>query len=121
MQPVLGIDCAKAKFDAALFIEGKYKTKAFSNDARGFGELQAWLRRSGGEKAHACMEATGSYHEALALFLVDAGHAVSVMNPAQIKGFAQSVLTRTKTDRSMQADRALLSGNFARIVDAARA
>ena len=46
MQPVLGIDCAKAKFDAALLIEGKYKTKVFSNDARGFGELQTCVRES---------------------------------------------------------------------------
>jgi len=99
MQTVLGIDCAKAKFDAALLIGGKYKTKVFSNDARGFGELQTWLNQHGSGTVHACMEATGSYHEALALFLVEAGYAVSVMNPAQIKGFAQSVLTRTKTDR----------------------
>lgn len=99
MQTALGIDCAKAKVDVALLIEGKVKTKVFSNDARGFGELQAWLSQHGRGKVHACMEATGSYHEALALFLVEAGYAVSVVNPAQIKGFAQSVLTRTKTDR----------------------
>jgi hypothetical protein len=34
MKTVLGIDCAKAKFNAALLIEGKVKTKVFSNDVR---------------------------------------------------------------------------------------
>ncbi len=99
MQTVLGIDCAKAKFDVALLVDNKYKTKVFANDAHGFSELHKWLSEKVDAPVHACMEATGAYHEALALFLVQAGYAVSVVNPAQIKGFAQSVLTRTKNDR----------------------
>ena len=43
--------------------------------------------------------ATGAYGEALALFLHQAGHTVSVVNPAAIKAFAASRLSRTKTDR----------------------
>ncbi len=35
----------------------------------------------------------------LAFYLHDAGHTVSVVNPARIKGFAQSELLRTKTDK----------------------
>jgi transposase len=45
------------------------------------------------------MEATGVYWEAVAEYLSDAGHTVSVVNPAQIKAFAQAGLVRTKTDR----------------------
>jgi transposase len=52
------------------------------------------------------MEATGTYSDALALFLHQAGHAVSVVNPARIKGFAESELRRNKTDR---ADAALIA------------
>ncbi len=52
---------------------------------------------------HACLEATGNYGEELAIYLHEAGHAVSVVNPARIKGFAQSELIRTKTD-SIDAD-----------------
>jgi transposase len=43
------------------------------------------------------MEATGTYGDALALYLHDAGHIVSIVNPARIKGFAQSELLRTKS------------------------
>lgn len=45
------------------------------------------------------MEATGTYGESLALYLHEVGHTVSVVNPAAIKAFAQSRLSRTKTDR----------------------
>jgi transposase len=45
------------------------------------------------------MEATGTYSEALALYLHDSGQMVSVLNPAIIKAYAQSHLSRTKTDK----------------------
>jgi transposase len=48
---------------------------------------------------HACLEATGSHGDELALYLHEAGHTVSIVNPARIKGFAQSELIRTKTDK----------------------
>lgn len=99
MDCILGIDIARRKFDVALQIGGKFKYKSFNNDHAGFGALSAWLAGHGVERVHACLEATGSDGEALALWLVDAGHQVSVVNPAQIKGFAQSLLTRNKTDR----------------------
>jgi transposase len=35
----------------------------------------------------------------LALYLHEAGHSVSIVNPARIKGFAQSELIRTRTDK----------------------
>lgn len=41
----------------------------------------------------------GGISENLAAFLVDTGWRVSVVNPARIKGFAQSELARNKTDR----------------------
>ena len=50
-------------------------------------------------KVHACMEATGIYGEALANFLYDKEHLISVVNPMQIKSFAKSELLRTKTDK----------------------
>jgi transposase len=40
-----------------------------------------------------------SHGEPLSLFLHQAGHMVSVVNPAAIKAFAQSRLSRTRTDR----------------------
>ncbi|MCA1592522.1 MAG: IS110 family transposase [Acidobacteria bacterium] len=97
---ILGIDIAKLKFNVCLInSSGKLRHKVFPNTATGFEQLKAWLLHQGVEQVHACMEATGTYGEALALFLHQAGQRVSVINPAVVKAFAQSRLSRTKTDR----------------------
>jgi len=96
---VLGIDIAKQKFDAALLVDRKTKHKSCKNSAEGFETLMFWLAKQGVQKVHACLEATGSYGDDLAVYLHEAGHIVSIVNPARIKGFAQSELIRTKTDK----------------------
>jgi transposase len=53
----------------------------------------------GCEQVHACMEATGTYGDALALSLHQAGHTVSIINPARIVAFRHSEGGRTKTDK----------------------
>jgi transposase len=99
-EPALGIDIAKLKFNVCLIQHSsKLKHKLFPNTASGFEQLREWLLRQGVERVHACLEATGSYSEALSLFLHEAGHTVSLINPAAIKAFAASRLSRTKTDR----------------------
>ena len=96
----LGLDVAKAKFNACLIREsGKLRHSSFANSPAGFAQLSAWLAKLGAGTAHACMEATGTYYEALAAYLHGEGHTASVVNPAQIKAYAQSRLSRTKTDR----------------------
>jgi transposase len=100
MKTVLGIDLAKKKFDVALLNNGKCRSKIFENNPAGFSLLLAWLAKNDVETVHACMEATGTYGEALARFLYDAGHSVSVTNPARIKAFGQSELLRTKNDKT---------------------
>src|SRR5664280_945664 len=96
---ILGIDIAKQKFDVALLVDGKTKHKACKNSAEGFEILTIWLEKQGIQKVHACLEATGNYGEDLAIYLHEAGHLVSIVNPARIKGFGQSELVRTKTDK----------------------
>ncbi len=99
--PALGIDIAKLKFNACLLKEaGKLKHKVFPNTPAGFEQLSAWLSQQGVERAHACLEATGTYGDALAAYLNERSHVVSVVNPAAIKAFAQSQLSRTKTDKA---------------------
>jgi transposase len=99
-QPALGIDISKLKFNVCLINrEGKLRHKLFSNTAAGFEQLKEWLSKQRVERVHACLEATGTYGEALSLFLHEAGQTVSVINPAAVKAFAQSRLSRTKTDR----------------------
>ncbi|HWW76830.1 MAG TPA: IS110 family transposase [Pyrinomonadaceae bacterium] len=106
--PPLGLDLAKLKFNACLFrAGGKLRHKIFPNAAEGFAQLSEWLERQGDGRVHACMEATGTYGDALAAYLHDRGHRVSRVNPAAVKAYARSHLSRTKNDR---VDTALIAG-----------
>jgi len=97
---VLGIDIAKAKFDVALLTpDGKIRRKSCANTPAGWEDLTRWLARYGGAAAHVALEATGTYGEALAHYLYDSGHVVSVLNPAVTHAYAASQLARAKTDR----------------------
>lgn len=100
----IGIDVSKKKLDVALLTEsGKYRTKVVGNDLVGFKSLLSWIEATapgGKSAAHVCMEATGAYHEALALFLDDQQIAVSVINPLRIKRFFESDNMRNKTDEA---------------------
>jgi len=106
---VVGIDIAKSTFEVALITprsSGKPRHKQFANSADGFEKLTAWLLEREVSQVHACLEATGIYGDDLAHFLHQAGYQVSVVNPARIKAFAQSQLSRNKTDK---ADAALIA------------
>jgi transposase len=98
---ILGIDISKLKFDVALMVAGKIKkTHIFENTTVGFSTLSSWLLKQGITNVAACMEATGIYGEALAMYLYDQGITVSVVNPAQIKSFGGAQLKRAKTDKA---------------------
>ena len=97
---VLGIDISKATFKAALLRQDKFRHKSFSNQPEGFNQLADWLAAQDVTLVHACLEATSHYSEALAEYLFDQGMKVSVVNPARLKGYAQSELVRTKTDKT---------------------
>src|SRR5262245_15360123 len=99
----LGIAVAKAKFDAALLRQGKLRQRTFSMDLTGFAALDLWIREPGVGQVHACLEATGEYGAALALALCEAGHLVSLVNPARSAASAKSRLARTKTDKTAAA------------------
>jgi transposase len=99
MDAVLGIDIAKAKFHVSLlWPDGRRRRKACPNTVAGCAELVAWLTRHGAGRVHAGLEATGTYGDLLATTLVDAGHQVSVLNPAIMHHYAKSRLARAKTD-----------------------
>ena len=100
IQFYLGIDISKKTFDVALLMpDDKRKNKKFKNDVDGFQFLRQWLSKHAVDNLHACMEATNTYGDALAEYLYNEGYAVSVVNPARVKGFSQSQLLRTKTDK----------------------
>jgi transposase len=103
----LGIDISKGSFDVALLKErNRVKRTQFDNTAAGFAQLSEWLESQDSEQVHACMEATNTYGHALARYLYHQGHQVSIVNPARIKGYGKSQLSRTKNDA---ADAALIA------------
>lgn len=91
----VGIDIAKAKFDVAAGVDGQ--VFQLSNDATGFAELSKRLSQPG--SCLIVMEATGGYEKALAVYLTDLGHVVSVVNPRQVRDFAKAMNILAKTDK----------------------
>lgn len=102
----LGIDIAKASFQACLLRHTATAAGRFDNSPAGFKKLAHWLKKRKVTQVHACLEATGRYGEALAEHLHAAGHTVSVINPARLKAYSRVTLTRSKTD---PVDAALLA------------
>ena len=96
----LGIDISKLTLDVALMTPDKTLCKQFENSDRGFQSLEAWLDSFSLPSLHVCLEATGSYGDAVALFLHQRGDVVSLVNPLRIKGYAGSKLQRNKTDKA---------------------
>jgi transposase len=94
----LGIDIAKQSFQVTLLRGRRAHRAEFPNAPAGFQALGLWLPQHGARRVHACLEATGRYGEALAEFLHVWGATVSVINPAQIKNYGRSKLSRNKTD-----------------------
>lgn len=96
---ILGIDIGKTSFDVTLLGGQQPLRGKFENNEEGFGKLRRWLQKRQAKRVHACLEATGQYWEALALFLHQEEHLVSVVNPKLIKRHAESIMQRNKTDR----------------------
>ena len=100
---ILGIDVSKEKLDCAWHSpQDKLKTKVVVNQLLGWQERLDWALKNTGlaiEEHHFVIEATVIYHEQLATFLYEAGANVSVVNPAQVKFYAQSLGVRSKNDK----------------------
>ena len=98
----LGMDVAKAKLDCALLdpTHQKRKIKTVHNTKEGLAALLTWLHAQTVDPAdlHVIMEPTGSYHELAAITLHGTGCKVSLINPAHLRRYAQSVGARSKTD-----------------------
>jgi len=97
---VLGIDISKSTFDGVLLTGQQERHRVFDNKPQGFAALSEWLCEQDVEQVHACLEATGRYGDPLARYLYQAGHQVSVVNPAAIKKYAEGQIIRNKTDKA---------------------
>lgn len=103
----VGIDMAKDKFDACLYMynrgtdEGCHTDSVeFPNNKHGFNQLTKWVRK---EAVKGCnvtflMEATGVYHEPLAYHLNKLKQTVYVVLPNKARDFANYEGIKTKTD-----------------------
>lgn len=104
---ILGIDISKDKFDVCLRPAGALDVPGhravFDNTPAGFKKLRRWLAQQPAAHVHACLEATSRYGDALALFLFEQQHTVSVVNPRRIRRYADSLLVRTQHD-ALDAD-----------------
>ncbi|WP_162053963.1 IS110 family RNA-guided transposase [Pontibacter pamirensis] len=94
-QTYTGIDVAKDSFVVATKLVGKVATSLHQNDKKGINSFLKSLP----DYSWCIMEATGVYSLQLAIALYEKGIKVSVVNPLQIKRFAQTKLKRTKTDK----------------------
>lgn len=100
MDGYVGIDVSKDGLDV-LLLHGEHRAgQHFTNTPTGFSKLDGWLkRRLKPAQVHICLEATGPYGKAVADGLFEQGYTVSVVNPARIKGYADSQMQRNKTDK----------------------
>ena len=90
-----GIDTGKHTLDVAIHDDGK--RWQFDNSPTGITDLARLLRRRKVERVG--IEATGGYERQVVAALRKAGFTVIVLQPIQVRGYAQSVLCRAKSDR----------------------
>jgi len=106
LKQALGIDVSKASLSLCMGILMGNLEKDFiprvdvGNDLCGFKELSKWLKKAsqGESRPIIVLEATGVYHEGVALYLHGLGYQVSIMQSGRVKRYAQSLDQRSKTD-----------------------
>jgi len=103
----LGLDVSKASLHACLStIDNRQTVKVqrsgtFKNNEKGFSELHLWVTKEHHESSVPLvitLEATGIYHERLALFLHQRDYAISIILPNKAKKYIASLGIKTKND-----------------------
>ena len=90
----VGIDVSKDRLDVHVLPEGQFF--AVARDGKGLAELVERLGALRPERIG--IEATGGFETVAAAALAGAGLPVVVVNPAQVRHFAQALGQRAKTD-----------------------
>jgi len=102
-----GIDCAKKDFTVtfgvcdALHEIQHQSSRTFKNDELGFKSFNKWVGKMYKRSLPMLflMEATGVYHERLAVFLHDLGYKVAVVLPKRAKDFSKTLKIKKVTDK----------------------
>lgn len=92
---VAGIDVAKEQLDVA--VHGCQQSWRVANTPEGFRELVCLMREQQVDRVG--LEATGGYERDVAGFLRAEGFTVIVLQPRQVRAYAQLALRHAKTDR----------------------
>jgi transposase len=92
---VVGIDVSSKTLDIEALHSGA--VQRIRNNEEGIREITAQMLEL--RPKLIVMEATGGYERALAIALVQAGLAVAVVNPRQVRDFAKALGKLAKTDR----------------------
>jgi len=94
MDVIIGIDVSKDRLDVHVLPAGD--SFFVGNDHAGVDELIAGLRKAKADIV--ALEATGGYEMLAAAGLSSAGFGVVVVNPAQVRSYANALGKRAKTD-----------------------
>jgi len=104
----VGIDVSKASLEIALIgsEEDVSASQTVPNTKDGFDQLLSWIKTQADvqleespEQIHVCLEASGGYQRPVARFLHERGLTVSIVNPLRTSAYAESQLSRSKTDK----------------------
>lgn len=94
MEIFIGVDVSKDRLDVHVLPAGE--AFAVARDGEGVEALAGRLAALG--PALVALEATGGFERVVAAGLLGAGLPVAVVNPAQVRAFAQALGQRAKTD-----------------------
>jgi hypothetical protein len=85
-----GLRGTARKWNVALLVNGKIKTKALTGERKPVAELAGWLGKQGIElrTVHVCADAADKYAEGLALALHDEGVTISMVESGAVEEFA---------------------------------
>jgi len=98
----VGIDVSKDYLDACLRQSDDRTTSGkFDNVPKGHSQLLKWAKRLGKSGSiHFCMEATGAYHDACAMYLAENDQNVSVVNPHKVHHWMIATGEGNKNDKA---------------------
>lgn len=98
----VGMDVSKDTLDVCLIGAADVRHSGrFLNQTDGYIKLLKWVARLAPKaQVHFCVEATGAYSRAIALFLIEKGHHVTIANPLRTKYAALAQGQGNKTDKS---------------------
>jgi transposase len=95
VEEFVGVDVSEHGLDVHLLPSTEHAR--FSRDRRGIARLVAWLASKG--RLLVVVEATGGLERGFGAALAQAGIAVAVVNPRQVRDFARAAGLLAKTDR----------------------